>query len=208
MNTIRFVSFFLSLAQGAFAAEAPVYRATAGNHILILKTPYGTKTLIGDQEFAKLKSYRFSIPLDDLKPAPIQLVLNAVPATAPEAAKDLPSTTSAGAAPAPSSSESSQVVAPPEEKSEDAIAETVDRQVDRALARANRLYNLRKFLESEDMVDEVLEIHPGSIRAWMMKGSLLKLKGKSKEAEEAWEKARSLDPSRREVPVLMEGGSV
>jgi hypothetical protein len=202
-------------ARFAFGSQAPVYRATGGKNVVVLKTPYGTRTLVGDEAFAKLKSYRFTIPLDDLKPAPIQLVLNTVPSVVPATPA---AAVSAGSAEAPAQNAGNTGNAG---KTEEKITEettdgstdesnegTIDRQVERALARANRLYNSRKFSESEEVVDEALELKPGSVRAWMMKGSLLKLKGKSKEASEAWEKARSLERSPREVPAMMEGGSV
>ncbi len=208
MNSIRILAVSFVIVNGALAAEAPVFRATGGKNVLILNTPYGTKTLVGSEEFAKLKSYRFTIPLDDLKPAPIQLVLNTTPVNPPEAPVAAAPSASSAAAPSAASAEPVPAPALSEEKFDETAAGSVDRQVERSLTRANRLYNQRKFSESEAVVDDALELKPESVRAWMMKGSLLKLKGREKEAAEAWEKARSLDPSRREAPALMEGGSV
>lgn len=74
------------------------------------------------------------------------------------------------------------------------------------ISEANRLYNKGDFTKSLRYVDEVVRRDPKSVRAWVMKGSLMHVMGHKDLARQAWQKALELDPKNSQVQSIL--GSV
>jgi tetratricopeptide (TPR) repeat protein len=71
------------------------------------------------------------------------------------------------------------------------------------IAEANRFYNKGDFAKSLRYVDEVVRRDPGSVRGWVMKGSLMHVMGHKDLARQAWQKALELDPKNSQIQNIL-----
>lgn len=159
-------------------AHGAQYSAIQQGNLLFLNNPYGTKTFLGDLEFGSLSSYRFEVPISELRP-PSQ-----------------PAAGGAGGGGAENSSGNSSgqsTKSPTNLDSEEML-----------VVQANRLYQENKISESLQFVEELLRRNPGHIRGWMMKGSLMHTLGHKDFAKQAWDKAAELDPSNEQMKNVKE----
>jgi hypothetical protein len=172
------------------APIAKDYEVRQNGNNLELITPYGRKLIFGDYGFKNQHDYKFSIPLDALRPAPLK-------------AEEKPTDRQVAnvAPPNPKDDEKSGA-----DKKSSSLNDAVPPRViveydysDRLILEANRLYNRRKFYEASLTIEELLTKRPDYPRGWVMKGSLMYVQGHRDLAKQAWEKALELDPQNSQV---------
>ncbi len=192
-----------------WAANQP-YKASEVTGSLELQTPYGKKTVIGEMSNT---NYRLEIPIADLK--------------GPMAGFENPDGTHSRDTESKESKESKET------KSENSTVESKETKIietkiiehdgdgeggsrrkqkvvveyddtDRLVLEANRLYYKKKFAESTNVVEELIRRKPTYVRAWIMKGSLMFVRGQRDLAQAAWKQALELEPENGEIKQIME----
>jgi hypothetical protein len=161
-----------------------------GNNLELI-TPYGRKLIFGDYGFQNQHDYKFSIPLDQLRPPGEKPIpLKAFEKTDERQIASVPPNETKPTAPIASGTPGEMV--PPR------VIVEYDYS-DRLILEANRLYNRRKFYEASITIEELLTKRPDYPRGWVMKGSLMYVQGQRDLAKEAWKKALELDPNNLQV---------
>ncbi len=178
------------------APIAKDYEVRQNGNNLELITPYGRKLIFGDYGFKNQHDYKFSIPLDALRPAPLK---------AEEKSNDR-QVASAMPTPGPLLPGTSPTKDDDKTKDKTGLVDPLPPRViveydysDRLILEANRLYNRRKFYEASITIEELLTKRPDYPRGWVMKGSLMYVQGYRDLAKQAWEKALELDPKNLQV---------
>lgn len=83
-----------------------------------------------------------------------------------------------------------------DERAKSKISEVpADADISELLARANLLYNQKRYGEAHQVVDRAIALNPSSAKAWAMRGSLKKVRGDLAGARQDWQKALSLEPA-------------
>ena len=144
------------------------YRITNFGDNFQITSPFGSQIFIGDVGVSEMRSYKFEIPIEDLRP------LNRMDINNAESKKT-------------------------GDNSKTKFVESEEE----LLLQANYLYGQGKLSESLDFVDEALRRNNKNIRAWIMKGSLMHLRGESDLAKIHWRKAFKLDPSNKQIKKML-----
>lgn len=193
---------FLIAADTTPSADDYQVRESAAN--LELRTPWGKKNISGDFSPSAVGSYRFEIPISDLKPDAKAKDENG---EVSKSFQDVRITNSYD----PSGLEKLGKLRDSEpEKREPASTPTPGPtpparlvieydDTDRLVLQANRLFNLGKYFDASLVVDELVRKRPEFVRGWVMKGSLLKVQGYNDLALKAWERALVLEPGNKEI---------
>lgn len=178
------------------------YTAREEENAVQLKTPYGEKTVIGDYG---LSNYRFEIPLDDLLPEKLremkmrgenidQLKENLAKETKEKETHTI----------------ETKIIEKMSEKEGSENGSTPSRvtveydDTDRLVLEANRLYNKRKYDETLAVIDELLRRRPDFVRGWIMKGSVMYVRGHKDLALSSWKKAQLLQPNSEDIKSILE----
>lgn len=155
----------LLVADSAVTAEQKYTISQTGN-IVHIKGPDGFKEVyIGDPTFGQLSAYEFEVVLANAEQPPLP----------PEEEK--------------ADEKDEKDIKSAEEKTDEP---TSDADIAALLARANQLYNQKKFLESEKVVNQALNLRPDSAKAHAMLGSLKNIMGDREAAKKEWQKALEL----------------
>lgn len=156
---------------------------------LQVNTPYGVLTVPGN--YSSRTRYKFSVPLEDIKIA------------LEKSGEDTRYLGRPDFGPPPFPREPAE---DGKDREPDAIKPPTfaDPALDRLVVEANRLYNRRKFYDALLLVDRIVALAPEYARGWLMKGSLLYLQGQKDLAKRAWEEAKKLDPSNKDVATALE----
>ena len=202
MKSLALIAFLSAIALSVGALATDGYYVRQNGKDVELVTPYGTKRIISQFADEGIDNLHLEIPLSDLKPymAPATPPTPAAPATAAIAPVAPPATplvdNQADAEEEVVEAERVPASLPPR------IIVEYD-ETDRLVVEANRLYNKRKFYEAGAVIDEILRKKPSFTRAWVMRGSVMKVQGQLDLAKNAWEKAALLEPENKEIQGLL-----
>lgn len=199
-----------SALAGVLASSAPPfeYKIEESGNNLILVTPDGRRILFGDQNMASERAYQFEIPLSELRDSGL--------ATEPDRKPASVAQPSNSPSPVPSpfydpdwdwEDDEEPVVIVPSPKPSPTPSPTPKVEYDGSdtmILKANRLFHRRKFYEAALYVDEVLRRNPKSLRAWLMKGSILYKLNQKDLAYQAWQTAAKLDKKGEETKGILE----
>ena len=172
------ISSLLFMVIESQSGADPRYTVTQQGNMVQITSPYGSKVFFADVGFDRMTQYRFEIPIRDLVP---QALSGGGTGGAGSGANE-----GSGKSPVPASGS-------PEAVGDD----------DQLILEANRFYNDGKFEESLKFVEELLRRSPGTVRGWVMKGSLLHVLGQKDMARKSWQHALELDPSNQQIQNIL-----
>ncbi len=206
-------TFFLAVIANA---EPQDYKAREQEGQIQLKTPYGEKTLIGDYTTG---AYRIEIPLDDIEPEWVkrkrhEAKLNGEGGNSTNTERNTTSTNTNSTSTVAATEKETRIIEKtiinengddfigPKKLPPKVIVEYDDS--DRLVLEANRLFNRRKFDEALATLDELLRRKPTFVRGWIMKGSVMYVRGHKDLAKTAWNQALTLDPENADIKSILE----
>lgn len=187
--------------------KAADYTAKEYQNELQIKTPYGEKTVIGDYG---LSNYRLEIPVDELLPEKLK-EMKRRGENIDELKETLKETSTKESKETATHTIETKIIerelAGENPNGNGKVPPKVTIEYDdsdRLVLEANRLYNKRKYNETLSVLDELLRRKPDFVRGWIMKGSVLYVRGHKDLAQVAWKKAQVLQPENADIKSIME----
>lgn len=215
MKAVFYILFFSFIA---FGVEEYEFKAKEQENQLVIKTPWGEKTVVGDYGMGE---YRLEIPIEDLEPDYIKKKRlmgkgggEGGGTNSENNNNTINSTNSTNSNTVESAKEKETIIKETRFLNGDAdfigpkplppkVTVEYD-DSDRLVLEANRLFNRRKFDEALSTIDELLRRKPNYIRGWIMKGSVMYVRGHKDLAKTAWNQALTLDPNNEDVKSILE----
>lgn len=200
--------FFYILLIFSLSAQAEEYefKAKEQENQVVIKTPWGEKTVVGDYGIG---GYRLEIPISELEPESVKRRRLAGEQGNGESSEKNTINSNTVEASKETVIKETKII---QNGDEDFIGPrrlpphvTVDYDdTDRLVLEANRLFNRKKFDEALTTIDELLRRKPAHLRGWIMKGSLLYVRGHKDLAKTAWNQALALEPENADVKSILE----
>lgn len=196
-----FRSLFIFAGVLSLTLLAADYRALEHEKLLHLKTPSGEKTVIGDYD---ANNYRIEIPIEELDPALKEKAKNGENSIFNTNTEN--STVESKEKEKETTVKETQIIHEREIASKPEPSRVIVEydDTDRLVLEANRLFNKRKYFEAVAVVDELIRRKPSHVRAWIMKGSLMYVRGQKELAKTAWKQAQALEPENKEIKSILE----
>lgn len=216
MKLVLYMMCFTALAG---AAEEFEFKAKEQENQVVIKTPWGEKTFVGDYGIG---GYRLEIPIEDLEPEYVKKRRLAGKGDGTNGENNnntnnnnTNSSNSTNSTVESSSKERETVIKETkiiQNNDDDFIGPrklppkiTVEYDdSDRLVLEANRLFNRKKFDEALSAIDELLRRKPNYIRGWIMKGSVMYVRGHKDLAKTAWNQALAIEPENSDVKSILE----
>lgn len=204
-------TFYILLLSSLCFADDFEFKAKEQENQVVIKTPWGEKTFVGDYGIG---GYRLEIPIEELEPEYVKRRRLASEGKGENSTNNNNNNTNTTSNTVESAKEKETIIKEtkilngdqdfigPKPLPPRVVVEYDDS--DRLVLEANRLFNRKKFDEAMATIEELLRRKPTYLRGWIMKGSVLYVRGHKDLAKTAWNQALALDPANPDLKSILE----